>query len=69
VSFAFVCAKEHEQGPETPHRTSIVMTRCPRCKKNAVAGYWCEEEGCEHMDTDAEDQLAGHGEGRCEVAP
>lgn len=65
---AFVCAKEDEQGPERTHETSIVMKQCPRCKKHAVAGYWCEEEGCGHEDVDPEDRMWGHGEGKCEVA-
>ena len=68
MSFAFVCAKEDEQGPERTHKTSIAMKRCPHCRKQAVAGYWCLEEGCEHQDVDPDDQLTGHGEGKCELA-
>ncbi len=68
MGLAFVCAKEEEQGPDRRHATVIVMKRCPRCQKQAVAGYWCEEEGCEHEDVDAEEQLWGHGEGKCEPA-
>ncbi len=68
MSFAFVCAKEDEQGPERTHQTSIVMKRCPRCRKQAVAGYWCEEEDCQHQDIDEADELTGHGEGHCEPA-
>lgn len=64
MNFAFVCAKEDEQGPDRTHQTSTVMKRCPRCGKHAVAGYWCEEEGCEHQDVD--DQLVGHGPDQCE---
>lgn len=69
MSLAFVCAKEDEQGPERTHRTVGVMKRCTRCGKNAVAGYWCEEEDCGHEDTDPADQLTGHGEGKCELRP
>lgn len=68
MNLAFVCAKEGERGPERSHETSIVMKRCPRCQKYGVAGYKCEEEGCEHEDTNAEDQMWGHGEGKCEEA-
>lgn len=67
MNLAFVCAKEDEQGPEHTHQTSIVMKRCTRCGEHAVAGYWCEEEGCEHQDTDPDDQLTGHGGGKCEI--
>jgi len=68
MNVAFVCAKEDEQGPERTHETAIAMKRCPRCRKQAVAGYWCMEEGCEHQDVDPDDQLTGHGEGKCELA-
>lgn len=50
MSLAFICAKQDEQGPDRTHKTSIAMKRCPRCRKHAVAGYWCEEEGCEHQE-------------------
>lgn len=68
MNLAFVCAKEDEQGPERTHETAIAMKRCRRCRKQAVAGYWCMEEGCEHKDVDPDDQLTGHGEGNCELA-
>jgi len=69
MNLAFVCAKEDEQGPQDrTHETSIVMKRCPRCQVQAVAGYWCEEAGCEHQDVDPDDKLTGHGEGKCELA-
>lgn len=66
MSFAFVCAKEDEQGPERTHRTTGVMKICTRCGKQGVAGYWCDEEDCGYEDTDPADQLTGHGEGKCE---
>ncbi len=66
LGLAFVCAKEDEQCPARIHQTSTVMKRCTRCGKRAVAGYWCEEEGCEHQDVDPDVQLAGHGEGKCD---
>ncbi len=62
----FVCAKEDEQGPERTHQTATAMKQCRRCGQFAVAGYMCEEEGCEHSDIDPDGQLAGHGEGHCE---
>jgi hypothetical protein len=67
MSFAFVCAKQDDGAwPEDQHETVGVMRRCPRCDRNAVAGYQCET--CEHEDVDPVDQLVGHGEGKCEVA-
>jgi hypothetical protein len=68
VSLMFACAMENEQGPERTHQTVFVMKRCPRCRKHAVAGYQCDEEGCGHEDVDAEDQMWGHGEGKCDPA-
>jgi hypothetical protein len=69
MNLAFVCAKEDEQGPDRTHVTSTVMKQCSRCGKFAVAGYWCEEEGCEYEDVDPADKLWGHGEGKCNPAP
>lgn len=66
MSFSFVCAKQDEQGPERAHETSTVMKRCLRCGKHAIAGYWCDEDDCQHQDTEREDQLTGHGPGKCE---
>ncbi len=68
MNLMFACAKEDEQGPERTHETAIAMVRCSHCGKLAVGGYWCQEEGCEHKDVDPPDQLAGHGEGKCEPA-
>lgn len=66
MSLMFVCAKEDEQGPERTHDTSTVMVRCPRHRKHAVGGYWCQEEGCEHQ---RGRQLWGHGKGKCDPSP
>lgn len=68
MSLAFVCAMEEEQGLERSHETAVAMVRCSRCDKQAVGGYWCLEEGCEHHDVDSPDKLWGHGEGKCEQA-
>lgn len=66
MGLMFACAMEDEQGPERTHQTSFVMKECARCGEYAIAGYWCEEEGCGHQDVDAQDQIWGHGEGKCE---
>jgi hypothetical protein len=65
MNMAFVCAKEDEDDfTNERHTTSFAMVRCPRCGKHAVGGYWCDT--CGHTDVDPADQLAGHGEGKCE---
>lgn len=65
MSFAFVCDKEDRQSLDDPeHDTVGVMKFCPRCGQSTVAGYMCDT--CGHEDIDPADQLAGHGEGKCE---
>lgn len=66
MGIAFVCAKEDDDETGQKHPTVFVMKRCARCDAHAVAGYWCDLESCQHEDTDPEDQLVGHGPGRCE---
>ena len=67
MNLAFVCAKQDDDAwPDEQHETSMAMKKCRRCQKYAVAGYLCET--CGHEDTDPYDQLAGHGEGKCELA-
>lgn len=65
TNFAFVCEKQPEDAwPEDHHTTSTAMVRCPRCRRHAVGGYWCDT--CGHTDVNEPDQVAGHGSGRCE---
>lgn len=68
MNLAFVCAKQDDDAwPDELHETAFAMKRCTRCDRFAVAGYLCVT--CGHEDTTPADQLAGHGEGKCEARP